>query len=47
MTEGWDEGLHPHKGIIREMNGRRKLYGRGGADDGYSFFSVMFLIKAL
>jgi len=41
--EGWREGLHPTKPvIINEM-----LYGRGGADDGYSVFFMMTAIKVI
>ncbi|EGC39547.1 hypothetical protein DICPUDRAFT_96518 [Dictyostelium purpureum] len=43
LTEQWTDGLHPYKAIIR--NG--KLYGRGGADDGYSTFASVLAIKAL
>ena len=38
---GWDEGLGPTKPVIRDG----KLYGRGGADDGYSIFAAMTAIK--
>lgn len=40
---GWDEGLDPYKPVIR--NG--KLYGRGGADDGYGVFAAVSAIRAL
>lgn len=43
MTEAWAEGLHPHKPVIRD----NKLYGRGGADDGYSSFAAITAIRAL
>jgi acetylornithine deacetylase/succinyl-diaminopimelate desuccinylase-like protein len=39
--EGWDEGLHPTKPVIRGDY----LYGRGGGDDGYSPFSTMLAVK--
>jgi len=39
--EGWDEGLAPCDPVIRG----EYLYGRGGADDGYSPFSTMLAIK--
>jgi acetylornithine deacetylase/succinyl-diaminopimelate desuccinylase-like protein len=41
--EGWDEGLGPCDPVIRG----EYLYGRGGADDGYSPFSCMLAIKNL
>jgi acetylornithine deacetylase/succinyl-diaminopimelate desuccinylase-like protein len=40
---GWEEGLGPWTPVLRDG----KLYGRGGADDGYAIFSVVSLIKAL
>lgn len=40
---GWMEGLGPT--IPKIIDG--KLYGRGGADDGYSTYSTMLAIKAL
>ena len=43
MTEKWREGLHPTKAV--EENGM--LYGRGGADDGYNFFTILAVVKAL
>ena len=39
----WEEGLGPYKPVIRDG----KLYGRGGADDGYAIFSCVTAIKAL
>eukprot|EP00796_Vickermania_ingenoplastis_P004450 gene4451-3247_t len=39
----WDEGLDPYKAVIRDG----KLYGRGGADDGYAIFSAISSIGAL
>jgi acetylornithine deacetylase/succinyl-diaminopimelate desuccinylase-like protein len=41
--EGWLEGLGPWKPVIRDG----RLYGRGGADDGYSAFASLTAIKAL
>lgn len=40
---GWDEGLGPWKPVRKGD----KLYGRGGADDGYAIFSAITAIKAL
>ena len=43
LTGQWKEGLYPY---IPVRNGN-KLYGRGGADDGYAFFACTTVIKAL
>lgn len=40
---GWAEGLEPWKPVIRDG----KLYGRGGADDGYAVFGSLTAIRAL
>jgi acetylornithine deacetylase/succinyl-diaminopimelate desuccinylase-like protein len=40
---GWMEGIGATNPKI--ING--KLYGRGGADDGYATFSTILAIKAL
>ncbi|PJD94964.1 MAG: peptidase M20 [Legionella sp.] len=40
---GWDDGLDPWTPVIK--NGR--LYGRGGADDGYSAYASLTAIRAL
>lgn len=40
---GWGEGLSPWEPVIRGD----RLYGRGGADDGYSAFASLLAIEAL
>ncbi|MDI6745545.1 MAG: M20 family metallopeptidase [Rhodocyclaceae bacterium] len=40
---GWSEGLGPWQPVIRDG----RLYGRGGADDGYAIFSSLAAIRAL
>lgn len=40
---GWDSELDPWKPVIKGD----KLYGRGGADDGYSIFASLAAIKSL
>ena len=40
--EGWHEG----KGALIPVIVDEKLYGRGGADDGYSTYSSMLAVKA-
>jgi acetylornithine deacetylase/succinyl-diaminopimelate desuccinylase-like protein len=40
---GWEEGLGPWTPVLRG----EKLYGRGGADDGYAIFATISAIKTL
>lgn len=40
---GWNEDLHPWKPVLKEG----RLYGRGGADDGYSAYASLTAIRAL
>lgn len=40
---GWQEGLHPWTPVLKEG----LLYGRGGADDGYSAYAALTAIRAL
>ena len=41
--EGWDEGLGPWSPVLKDD----KLYGRGGADDGYALFASLCAVKSL
>ena len=40
---GWDEGLGPWEPVLRG----ERLFGRGGADDGYAAFASLTAIEAL
>lgn len=40
---GWEAGLGPWQPVIRNS----RLYGRGGADDGYAMFATLAAISAL
>ena len=41
--DGWAEGLDPWKPVLKDD----KLYGRGGADDGYAIFASVCTVNAL
>ncbi len=41
--EGWVEGTGPYTPVIKDG----RLYGRGGADDGYAIFGSLEAIKAI
>ena len=41
--EGWNNGLGPWTPVLKE----EKLFGRGGADDGYAMFASLCAIKSL
>ena len=41
--EGWFEGYGPWTPVMKD----NKLYGRGGADDGYALFAAVAAIKAM
>src|SRR5476651_2298830 len=41
--EGWSDGLGPWQPVLKD----NKLYGRGGADDGYALFASLAALLAL
>lgn len=40
---GWHDGLGPWQPVIRE----ERLYGRGGADDGYALYAAIAALKSI
>ena len=44
---GWRDGLGPWTPTVLVEDGRRRLYGRGGADDGYALYGVVSAICGL
>lgn len=44
---GWREGLGPWIPVLEGEGEEQKLYGRGGADDGYAVFAAISAISAL
>jgi acetylornithine deacetylase/succinyl-diaminopimelate desuccinylase-like protein len=40
---GWEDGLGPWTPVLRDG----KLYGRGGADDGYAIFAAITAVRAV
>ena len=43
MTEDWAEGLGPYTPVVKEG----RLFGRGGADDGYGIFAAITAVKTV
>ena len=43
MAAAWAEGLSPYVPVLKDG----KLYGRGGADDGYAIFGAVTALQAL
>lgn len=43
LEDKWSEGLGPWKPVIKN----NRLYGRGGVDDGYAFFTSVMIVRAL
>lgn len=45
---GWNVGLGPYEPVLHpSAESPEKLYGRGGADDGYSSYGSVLAVKAL
>ena len=41
--KGWSEGLGPWMPVLKDD----KLYGRGGADDGYAIYACLCALRAM
>lgn len=44
---GWRDGFGPWTPRLETENGRTRLYGRGGADDGYAAYAATTILRGL